>query len=180
MVSGPAGLLRVCVCVLSVRIYAKGAVLPVRLLPVEVGPAPLTTQGTGCGAVECSFCTCPLNASARWAVTFPACPPLLEQKSVGPPFASLCQGGWLGPRDSVSRSHFLDTLAPWSPAGKSGFFIVGSGPERPCCSSRPGSGRNQSRAGLRTQSWPGGVYCLSPKGMTSLFTEHLPSRHSLS
>lgn len=52
LVGGPVGLLRVCVCVLSVRIYAKGAAQPVQLRVVEAQqPEPLTMQGTECGAV---------------------------------------------------------------------------------------------------------------------------------
>lgn len=88
---------RVCVvCVLSVRIYAKGAALPVRLQVVEAQrPVPPDYAGhrmwgwrarPGAGTVECSSSKYLLNTSC-WAANFPSCPQLLEQKSLGALFS---------------------------------------------------------------------------------------------
>lgn len=88
------GLLRVCMCVISVHIYAKGAAQAVQLPEAEARPPePLSVQGAGCGAagqgqglgLACSASTYLLNTSSCWAVTFPSRPRLLEQKSLGPP-----------------------------------------------------------------------------------------------
>lgn len=114
----------VCACVLSVRIYAKGAAPPVRLQAVEGGLSPdYAGRNVGLGArpgaraVEGSFCKCLLNTSSRWAVTFPAALSFWSRNPWAPSPASARADGQVL-RHSVPRSCFLETLAPGSPAGK--------------------------------------------------------------
>lgn len=83
------GLLRVCMCVISVHIYAKGAAQAVQRQEAEArppSPCPCRAQDAGLqGKARGWASTYLLNTSSCWAVTFPSRPRLLEQKSLGPP-----------------------------------------------------------------------------------------------
>ena len=84
MVSGLGGS-RVCACVCSVSASMQNVQLQ-RPVPDCAGHRTGGLEGKARGrAVECSSSRYLLNTSSCWAVTFPSCPRLLEQKSLGPP-----------------------------------------------------------------------------------------------
>lgn len=147
-------------CVLSVRIYAKGAALPVRLRAVGVGPVPRTPQGEECGAgaVECSFCRCLLNTSSHGAVTSPAGPLLLERKSWGRPFRR--PPTELAARSSAqcSRESLSGDAGPSEPSG--GKWLLNCRVQ--AGAARPAAPPGQAQAGTGAAS--GGAHCVAPKG----------------
>lgn len=129
MVSGPQGSCvsaYVCVCVLSVRIYAKGAAPPVRLQAVDGGTCPPDYagrnvglgQGQGSGllrAPPANVCLAPPPAGCD----LPRCPLLPEQKPAGPLTQPL--------PELMARSH--GTASPESLSGNAG-PLEPSGEER--------------------------------------------------
>lgn len=147
---------RVCVvCVLSVRIYAKGAALPVRLQVVEAQrPVPPTMQGTECGAGGQGqgpglLSAHPPNTCFIPPVGLRTFPPALSFWSRN--FRGLSSPQPLARadqilRDSVPRNHLLELLVPWSPAARRGFSVVGPG------QSGPAAPLIQARAGNRVRS----------------------------